>query len=69
MMKTTTCWLLVLSANLGVYLNAGEALNVPECAKAPVIDGILDDECWKGAAKCDEMFVLKTDAKTKDTMI
>jgi len=66
-MKVIMCCLLVLSANLGVYLNAGETLNVPECAKAPVIDGVLDDACWKGATKCDEMFVFKTDAKTKDS--
>ncbi len=52
-------------------LGAGDApapalpdLVPPVCAAPPVLDGILDDACWTGAAVLGRLFVLGTNAVT-----
>ena len=46
MKKVTLILLAVVSASV-----FGKEVDIKKCAAAPVIDGVLDDECWKRAEK------------------
>ncbi len=57
----------------GIICNAEKipALSAPELAKAPVINGKLDDECWKKTDKstCFHIHKAKDKATTKNTVV
>ena len=49
------CRVLTCSASA---TNPTPSICVPYCVKAPLVDGVLDDECWRTAAVADNFIVI-----------
>ena len=69
-------WKLAIVAMLAGICMAGECadppeVDIPKCEKPPVVNGKLDDECWKNAREIKEFFILKDKEgkKTEDTTV
>jgi len=73
MMKPIRIFAMVLMPMLLVpAVSAGQSaesiplpeLAIPECTKPPVLDGKLDDQCWKESSVIDSFYIIGGSEKT-----
>lgn len=64
-MRTLTAYCLLFCTTA----SAAPQIATRACAAPPVLDGALDEPCWREAAPASAFYVLPTGARSQDTTV